>query len=199
MNFLVIVRSITFVQTCDRSRQTGSRRKDGEDETNGIHEILGMGSDDENVVVRGEVSFKPDDGFEIQVIGRLVEQEEMRSNRQRLGQRNSHSPSSRHVLRRLAHHLRSESETVQNGSRLSFERRGVEFLEFFVLQFESQIVDDVGHGHVLNLLLDSGRLVSGGLHNVVEGGNVGRLDFSLNEVNLQNVDMSPAFLFVRGE
>ena len=109
----------------------------------------------------------------------------MRSDSQRLGEGDTHPPSSRHVLRRLGHHLRSESESVENGTGLHLERGGVELLELLVLELESEVVDDVRNGHLLDLLLDTGGLVSGRLYDVVEGGDVGGLDLSLDEVDLE--------------
>ena len=40
----------------------------------GIHEILGVGGDDEYVIIGGKVGFKPNDSAEIQMIGRFIEE-----------------------------------------------------------------------------------------------------------------------------
>jgi len=95
----------------------------------GIHEILRVGSEDENLRVLSEVSFKPHDSLEIceniakqnvsisstsiseipqrltQMIGRFVEKKQVRSNSKSLGERNTHPPSSGHILGSPLHHL----------------------------------------------------------------------------------------------
>jgi hypothetical protein len=96
----------------------------------------------------------------------------MGPNRERLGERDTHPPSSRHILRRLGHHLRSEAETVKDGTSLGLEGGRVELLELLVLELKSEIVDDVGNGHFLNLCLDTSGLVAGRLDDVVESGHV---------------------------
>lgn len=173
--------------------------------THGIHEILRVGGDDEDVVVGGKVRLEPDDSLQIweqadesvgsspqsqseqrtEMVGRLIEEKEMGADSESLGEGDTHPPSSRHVLGRLGHHLGSETETVQNGTGLGLEGRGVELLELLVLELESEVVHDVGNRHLLDLLLNAGGLVAGGLHDVVESGDVGRLDLSLDEVDLR--------------
>lgn len=42
---------------------------------NGVHEILRMGGDDEDMVISRKVSFQPNDGAEVQMISRFIEEE----------------------------------------------------------------------------------------------------------------------------
>lgn len=79
---------------------------------------LRVGGDDEDVVVGGEVCFEPDDGAEIEMVGRLVEEEEMGLDEQSTRERDTHPPTTRHVLRRLRHHLLREAETVEDRTGL---------------------------------------------------------------------------------
>lgn len=176
-----------LVQTCEAEQRSALRSERASAEvgpTHGVHEVLGVGGDDENVAVGREVRLKPHDGLEIQVVRGLVEEKEMGADSEGLGEGDTHPPSSRHVLGGLGHHLGSETESVKDGTGLGLESRGVELLELLVLELEAKIVDDIGNRHLLDLLLDTGGLVAGGLDNVVEGGNVGRLDLSLDEVDL---------------
>jgi hypothetical protein len=46
--------------------------------TNGIHEILTVRRDHEDMVIRREVGLQPYDGAQVQVIGGFVQEEEMR-------------------------------------------------------------------------------------------------------------------------
>ena len=85
----------------------------------------------------------------------------MRANGKGLGEGDTHPPSSGHVIGGLGHHLRSETETVKNGTGLGLERGGVELLELLVLELKSEIVDNVGDRHLLDLGLDAGSLVAG--------------------------------------
>lgn len=97
----------------------------------------------------------------------------------------------RHVLSSLLHHLGTETETVQDSTSLSLEGRGVQLLKLLVLQVECDFVDVIGDRHLLDLLLNASSLGLGGCDDVVDSGLIGRLDFTLNEVDLQ-IEMSGA-------
>ena len=84
---------------------------DNEDEADDEAQEV-INGEDENVVVLGQIGFQPAHGLEIQVIGRLVEDEEMRLDEESTGEGDTHAPSTGHVLGRLLHHLLREAETV---------------------------------------------------------------------------------------
>lgn len=109
----------------------------------GVHEILGVGGDDEDVVVGGEVSFEPDDGAEIEMIGGLVEEEEMGLDEERAGEGDAHAPTTGHVFCGLFHHGGGEPETVEDAACLCLERVGVHLLELFVCSVEGELVNVV--------------------------------------------------------
>jgi hypothetical protein len=138
-----------------------------------------------NVVVSGKVSLEPDDGSQIQMRGRLVEQEQMGLDEQGSGERYSHSPSSRHVLGSLLHHNSRETETREDGTSLGLEHGRVHFLELLVDCLEGELVDIIGNRHLLGELLETRHLGLGRSDNVVESVNVGWLDSTGNEVNLE--------------
>ena len=74
-----------------------------------VHEILRVGSDNQDVVVSREVSFEPNDGSEVEMIGGFVEEEEVGLDEERSGQSDTHTPPTTHVLRRLLHHCLRET------------------------------------------------------------------------------------------
>lgn len=80
-----------------------------------------MRSDHENMVVSGQVRLQPDDSTQIQVIRGLIEEEKMGLDEQCSGKGDTHTPSSRHVLRGFLHHRLGESETMQDAARLCLE------------------------------------------------------------------------------
>lgn len=123
--------------------------------------------------------------MQLHTIGRLIEQEQVRLDEQSSGQGDSHSPSTRHVLRRLLHHLLVEAETGQDSTGLCLERAGVEILQLLVLELEADLVDIVGDGHLLDLLLDTCDLLSCTVDDEVDGSHFGRLSLALYEVDLR--------------
>ena len=63
----------------------------------GIEEIAIVRDQQQRAAVCREPTFQPDDGIEIEVIGRLVEQHQVRAADQRLCQVQSHAPATREV------------------------------------------------------------------------------------------------------
>jgi hypothetical protein len=140
--------------------------------------------EDEDVVVGGEVSLEPDDGSEIQMRRRLVEEEKVGLDEERSGKSDSHPPSSRHVLGGLGHHGRGETETVENSSGLGLEHSGVHLLNLLVDGLEGKLVNVVGDRKVLGELLKSLNLGLGRGDDVVESVDIGGLDGSSDEVDI---------------
>jgi hypothetical protein len=126
--------------------------------------------EDEDMVVGSQVGLEPDDGSQVQMTGRLVQEQEMRLDEQGSGESHSHPPTSGHVLGRFAQHGLGETQTGQDGSGLGLESVDVShLLELLVLGLEAQLVDLVRDGHVLDLLLQSLHLFLGRGDNVVDG------------------------------
>jgi hypothetical protein len=113
----------------------------------------------------------------------------MRLDEQCSSQSDSHSPTTRHILGRLGHHLLSETETHQDRTSLGLESSGVHLLELLVDGLESEIVNIVSGRHVLSESLESGDLLLGGSDNVVEGVDVGWLDSSSDKVDLSSTSV----------
>src|SRR4029453_16468798 len=58
-----------------------------------IEKIAVMAYDDHRARIVREMVFKPERAFEIEIVGRLVQQQEIGSRKQRRGERDPHSPT----------------------------------------------------------------------------------------------------------
>mmetsp|Transcript_64945 Transcript_64945/g.170034 ORF Transcript_64945/g.170034 Transcript_64945/m.170034 type:complete len:395 (+) Transcript_64945:494-1678(+) len=63
-----------------------------------VEEVLGVRDDEEALAVGREVLLEPDAGLQVQVVRRLIQQQEGGGREERLGQGDAHAPASRHVL-----------------------------------------------------------------------------------------------------
>ena len=86
-----------------------------------IEEIHRVGDEDKCAVPLLEVLFEPDTGLEIQMCCRVVEQEQRRLDEKRLGEGDTHTPATRHVLCLLVDGLLVEAETGENEGCASLE------------------------------------------------------------------------------
>lgn len=144
-------------------------------------------NEDENVVVGRKVCFEPDNSAEVEMRRRLVEQEQVRLDEKRPGERDAHPPATRHVLRRLGHHRRREAETVEDRTGLCLEHGGVHLLNLLINGLERELVDVVGNREILGELLKPLNLSLGRSNNVVKSVNVRGLDGTANEVDVDVV------------
>lgn len=140
--------------------------------------------EDEDVVVGRQVRLEPDDGAEVEVRRGLVEQEQVGLDEERAGEGDAHTPTSRHVLGRLGHHLLGEAETVQDRAGLGLEHGRVHLLDLLVDGLERELVDVVGDREILGKLLEALNLGLGRGDDVVEGVDVGRLNGAADEVDV---------------
>lgn len=152
-----------------------------------VHEILRMRGDDENMVVRRQVRLEPHHCAQIQVIRRLVEQEQVGLDEEGTGEGDTHTPSSGHVFRRLLHHLLGEPETVKKGAGLRFEGSRVHVLKLLVRRLEGQVVDVVSHGELLDTSLELRDLGFRGSNDEVDSVDVRGLCFARDEVDIDMV------------
>ena len=166
--------------------------------TNFIHEIGGVRGKDlplglsnhlksqsyEDVVVSGQVGLEPDDGSQIQMRGGLVKKQNVWLDEKGSGKRDTHSPTTRHVLGGLSHHDLGETKTGKNGSGFSLEHGRVHLLEFFVDSFQGELIDIVGNRHLLGELLETSHLLLCGGDNVVESVNIGWFYGTADKVDL---------------
>ncbi len=74
-----------------------------------------MRDQDDRVRVGREVFLQPVAGFEIEMVRRLVEQQQARASEQQLRERDTHLPAARERLARAFEVRRSETEPAQHG------------------------------------------------------------------------------------
>jgi hypothetical protein len=150
----------------------------------GVHEILGVGRDDENVVVGREICFEPNNGAEIQVVRGFVQEQQMGLDEQRPSERHPHPPPTTHILRRPLHHRLGEPEAVQKTRSLDLKRARIELFQLLVRSVQCDIVDVVRHGELLDVRLELRHLLFRGGDDEVDGVHVGGFGFSAHEVDV---------------
>mmetsp|Transcript_40674 Transcript_40674/g.122475 ORF Transcript_40674/g.122475 Transcript_40674/m.122475 type:complete len:455 (+) Transcript_40674:1032-2396(+) len=116
-----------------------------------VEKVLGVRDHEEDVVPLGEVVLEPDDGLHVQVVGRLVQQEQRGLYEQRPRQADPHPPPPRKVLGELPLHLVGESQSPQYLPRPLLGRVGVQQVE--------ALVDVIENVHDFFLLLLRGHFV----------------------------------------
>ena len=104
-----------------------------------------------------EELLEPDDGLDVEVVGRLVHQQHVGPAEQHARQRHAHFPAARQRADVAIDLVVLEAETVQHFARLRFERIAAEML-VFLLHFAETFEDAV---HVAGLL--------GIFHGVLQG------------------------------
>mmetsp|Transcript_29416 Transcript_29416/g.87303 ORF Transcript_29416/g.87303 Transcript_29416/m.87303 type:complete len:335 (-) Transcript_29416:133-1137(-) len=112
-----------------------------------VHEVLRVGREQQGVGVLGEVLLQPHAGAQIQVVRRLVEDQQHGLHEEGLREGHAHPPASGHVLGVLVHHRHGEAETVEQLARPGFERVRVHPVEL--------VADDLQEvGVLLRVLLE---------------------------------------------
>ena len=94
-----------------------------------IHEVLGMGNDHKNHFVVLELLLQPHTGIQVQVVGGLVQEEQVRLQEEGPGEGNPHPPATREVLRHLLLHFVGEAEASQDVGSLGLGGVGVDAVE----------------------------------------------------------------------
>lgn len=136
------------------------------------------------MVVHRQVRLQPHNSLQIQMVRRLIEKEQVRLDKQRTSQRNTHTPTTAHVLGGPLHHRLGKPKTVQDAARLGLERAGVHLLELFVRRIERHLVDVVCDGELFDALLELSDFGFGGRDDVVDGVDVRGLSFAADEVDI---------------
>lgn len=124
--------------------------------TDGIEEILRVGSDDENVIIGGKIGLEPDDGAEIEMVRGFIQKEKVWFDKEGPSESYTHPPTTGHILGRLLHHFLTETKTMEDTPGFSFESAGIKLLELFVSCVESSFVNVVGHRKFFNSSLEFG-------------------------------------------
>ncbi len=87
-----------------------------------VEEVAVVRDEDEGVLVGGEVLFEPVAGFEVEVVGRLVEQKERGLLQKELGERDAHLPAAGELFRAALPVFLREAEAGEHGADLRVER-----------------------------------------------------------------------------
>ena len=131
----------------------------------GIHRVVEqvaiMADDDDGVRVAGEVIFQPERAFEIEIVGRLVEQQEIGRGEQRGGERHPHPPAAGKFRDRARLIRGREAEAGQDRGRARRRRMRIDIGEPGV-----DVGDPVRVGGVLGFVEQRGPLQVGGEHDV---------------------------------
>ncbi len=94
-----------------------------------VQEVAVVGDDDHRAVVRVQVALEPAEGLEIEVVRRLVEEEERRALEQEPRERRPHPPAPRELAERAREVRLPEAEPAQDDPRLRLEPVAAERLE----------------------------------------------------------------------
>ena len=89
----------------------------------GVEELPIVGDQQQRAGVAPQPGLQPDDRVEVEVVGRLVEKEQLGAGGQGSRERGAHSPSAGQRVQRARFVPRGESESVQDPARLRF--RGI--------------------------------------------------------------------------
>ena len=89
-----------------------------------VEEVLRVGDEHEALVVLAQVVLEPHAGLEVQMVGRLVEQQQRGAHEEGAGEGHAHAPPSRHVLGGAGHHGLVEAEAVEQHRGTDLEGRG---------------------------------------------------------------------------
>ena len=81
----------------------------------GIEEVAIVRDEDDRVGIGAKVLLEPVAGLEVEMIGRLVEQQQVRPSEQQLGERDPHLPAAGERFAGPAGVLAAESQTAQHG------------------------------------------------------------------------------------
>ncbi|MCY1294643.1 hypothetical protein D9M69_417370 [compost metagenome] len=101
-----------------------------------------MGNDDHGAVTRREDVFQPADGVDIQVVGRLVQQQHVRVREQRLGQQYAQFPAGGDFAHRAEMLAQRDAQAKQQLTGAGFGRVAVHLGELGL---------QLGHGHAVFL------------------------------------------------
>ena len=108
-----------------------------------VHELAIVRGHQQRAGVRLEEALEPDDRFDVEVIGRLVHQQDVGLAEQHARHRDAHLPAARQRADVAVDPLVVEAEAVQHFARLAFERVAAEVVVFLLHLAEAR--EDLVH------------------------------------------------------
>jgi hypothetical protein len=130
-----------------------------------------VGDEEEGARVGPQPLFEPEDGVQIQMVGGLVQEQQVGAAHEGLGQVEAHAPPAGELSHRLLHLFVAETQTVQQPRRAALRREGADGV---------QAAMDLSLAHAVTFGLGGGQLglqtpqLGIPVHDVVEGGTVRR-------------------------
>ena len=91
-----------------------------------IEQLAVMADDQHRMRIFAQIAFQPGGAFQIEIVRRLVEQQEVRLREQRAGNRRAHAPAAGEFPRRAREVCMLEAKTHQHLGRAGFGRPGVD-------------------------------------------------------------------------
>mmetsp|Transcript_1263 Transcript_1263/g.2727 ORF Transcript_1263/g.2727 Transcript_1263/m.2727 type:complete len:232 (-) Transcript_1263:414-1109(-) len=151
-----------------------------------VHEILRVGHHHQDAGVLGQLLLEPHARLHVEMVGGLVQQEHSRLAQQRPGQRNTHPPPPRQILRLLGHEVAAEAETHEDLGRAHLEGVGVHAVDPVVNVLHDVCLGARSLHHVLREGLQCFHLLSDNVDNRLERGAVAglRLLVEMEDVNV---------------
>src|SRR5271157_1046568 len=161
-----------------------------------IEEVAVMRDQHVRVRIPKQILLKPVAGFEIKVVRRLVEQQQVRFRQQQLGKRDAHLPAAGELFCVTSPVFLDEAQTVEDGANLRIEGVAVLHAEFagdalipvrYLRIFAGGVIE-FAHlvSEVLHLLLQRAQAAEHG-HAFVENRTAGELQAVLREVAVGRV------------
>ncbi len=123
---LALHQEVVVVAVVERDRAPRQLRDRGD---HAVQEVAVVRDDDHAALVGGEEVLEPPERLEIQVVGGLVEQQQIGPQQQEPRQRRAHAPAARELGERPVHLLRREPEPAQDDLGLGLEPVAAEGLE----------------------------------------------------------------------
>ena len=133
-----------------------------------VEQIALVADDDHRRAVALEEILQPQGRFEIEMVRRLVEQQQVGLGEQQRGERDAHLPAARIAVERAALHLLVEAEADEDARGAGRRGIGVDRVQPLV-----DLADAVGIVAVLALVEQGGALGIGGEHGLERGGVAG--------------------------
>mmetsp|Transcript_22868 Transcript_22868/g.53363 ORF Transcript_22868/g.53363 Transcript_22868/m.53363 type:complete len:560 (-) Transcript_22868:232-1911(-) len=141
-----------------------------------VQEILRVGNDDQALRVGLQVILEPHTCLQIQMVGRLVEQQKRRGSKQRTCKRHTHAPTTGHILGHFAHHVAAKTQTVQKLGSTDFESGRVQLTQALVNLIEALVLRALILHDLISKVLESVDLLLDVVNDGLQRGHLGRID-----------------------
>ncbi len=133
-----------------------------------VEQVALMADHDDRRAIAAQEIFQPQRRFKIEMVRRLVEQQQIRSRKQQRGEGNAHPPAARIAVERTALHLVVEAESGEDAGGAGRRAIGIDRIQPLV-----NCAEAVGLMAMLGLVEQRGALAVGGQHRLDRRGPAG--------------------------